>query len=285
MQDTNLRVKNVKSLLHVKPDEECVRVKITPDVASYILNTCNTTNRPIRRNELSKLERYLKSDQWKFVSDAISFADDGTLTNGQHRLTACVKTGVPIDVLVAFGVERSSAIDTGAKRSFSDNLKICDNCDERIKYDDELHRIFMTAYQYRNGYQQVVTLTPDDLTELMNKYAEDLVNCKNNGLFAKINTKGCNSTVIKSALFLAYMNGVSMNILLRIVAILKTGVAESNKDTPIIGLRDKLFPLIGGGRETSNLRFNYTQHCIKKCEKGNISKSLSSDKAYYTYSF
>lgn len=279
------KVKQIKTMLGIAENVDYARVTIKPEVAKYILDECNTSNRSVRRGNLALLERCLKEGQWKFISDTISFASDGTLTNGQHRLTACANVGKPIDVIVAFGVEKSSAIDTGAKRSFSDNLNICDNCDERIKYDNELHRIFLTAYQYRNGYWKNVVITPDDLTELLNKYADELIACKESGIFASIKTKGCNATIIKSVLFLAYLNGVSLDILLRIVSVLRTGISESEKDKPIIGLRDKLFSLIGGGRETNQLRFGYTQHCVKKCVKGNISKSLSADMISYTWNF
>lgn len=279
------KVDLIKSKLGISSEENFVRTTITPEVAEFILKECNTTNRVIRNSNLTQLKRCLDADEWKFVSDAISFDTDGVLTNGQHRLTACTLANKPIEVLVAFGVERSSAIDTGAKRSFTDNLGICDDCDERIKYDRDLHRIFLTAYQYRRGHQSQVTLTPDGLTELLNKYADDLITCKESGLFVNLHSKGCNPTIVKSSLFLAYLNGVDLDILLNIVSVLRTGVANSKEDSPIIGLRDKLFKLIGGGRETNQLRLAYTQHCIYKCNKGLVTKSLKADKPYYFFTF
>lgn len=283
---TVTKLAKVKKLLGVKLNEETKWVVITPDMAKWILDNCNVKNRPIRKNHLSDLVRVIKAGEWKRVGTGISFDSEGNLTDGQHRLTACVIAKKPIEVLLVFSIEHSTAIDTGAKRSFSDNIAIGDDCDNRLKEDKMLHKVFLTAYNCRLGYQSQCTLTPDEQVRKMNCYVDELIACKNAGLFNNTNTKGCDATIIKSALFLAYLNGVSIDILLNIVSVLRSGITTNAKeDAPIIGLRDKLLPLIGGGRETNQLRLAYTQHCIYKCTKGSSSKALKADKIYYTYDF
>ena len=97
--------------------------RITPSVASEML-VSNTRNRDIKRNRPVKLA--LINDEWILNGATIVFAEDGTLLDGQHRLTYCVETGKPFDTIVVRGVPKRSQIatDTGIKRGVQDNLKI-----------------------------------------------------------------------------------------------------------------------------------------------------------------
>ena len=281
---TGLPIKEIKRILKIPSSLNSDTVMISPEVARIILLGTNKQNRKLRESHISSLTRLIKSGDWHLTQDAISFNSSGVLTNGQHRLSAIVKGGKAVPVLVAFNIDMSTAIDTGAKRSFSDNVSIGSICDESIRDITVIHRVFKTAYEYRLGYFKQVTLTPDALVELMNKYADDLKICYEKGLFGTIGTKGCNATVIKSAIFIAYLNKVDIETLQHLVMILKTGVVESVYDSPIISLRDKLIPKTGGGREVNQERFAYTQSCIYKLSKKHKSKSLDTE-IKYTYTF
>lgn len=107
-QDTNIKVTTV-----------------TPELAEAWLGK-NTHNRNIRQRVVSDYARDMANGDWNWNGEAIKFAADGTLVDGQHRLHAIVKSEVPIKMLVVHGVSMESqhTMDTGAKRKVSDALKL-----------------------------------------------------------------------------------------------------------------------------------------------------------------
>jgi hypothetical protein len=98
-------------------------VDITPEIAAEWLKN-NHSNRKIRENRVSKLVRDMKVGQWKVNGETIKFDSFGRLFDGQHRLTACVKSGVTIRSLVVFNAPSDgyTTVDIGANKSFSDFL-------------------------------------------------------------------------------------------------------------------------------------------------------------------
>jgi hypothetical protein len=99
---------------------------ITPEVAEkYLLR--NTGNyRKIRKKPVAMMVNDLIKGHFDFLGDTIGFDTDGVLTDGQHRLSAVVKSEVGIWVLVVRGlspdVRKSAAKDTGGRRSTFEHL-------------------------------------------------------------------------------------------------------------------------------------------------------------------
>jgi len=100
--------------------------KITPETAAKILAACNTRNRPLKQSHVAWLASQMRSGQWKNNGDTITFATDGTLIDGQHRLAAVVLSQVTIECIVVRGVDPDvfSTKDTGSRRSSSDVLAL-----------------------------------------------------------------------------------------------------------------------------------------------------------------
>lgn len=96
---------------------------ITPSVARSMLGA-NTHNRNMNRFE--PISKALRNGEWRLNGSTIVFSDDGVLLDGQHRLSACVKTGIPFDTIVVRGVgqRQQMTIDVGTKRKVSDFLKL-----------------------------------------------------------------------------------------------------------------------------------------------------------------
>lgn len=283
--ESKMTVAQIKQMLNIASDRDCDIVTITPEQAQILLDNTNVCNRSVSQSNVNDICKKLKAGEWQRTNDGISFDADGILSNGQHRLFSIIKTNTSCEILVVFGVARSTAVDTGKKRSFSDNLRVGNLCDDRLKDNDIYHKVFQTAWQYALGYERnKKIITQDQMANLMNAYADELLTCKEHGLFCNITTKGCNSVVIKSALFLAYLNGVELELLEHIVEVLKTGVGNGEIDTPIINLRDKLGTLLGGGREVNLLRAGYTESCIRKCVRKQKTK-LRNAELCYTYNF
>ena len=66
----------------------------------------------------------MKCGRWTLNNDAITFDKSGVLTNGQHRLTAIIKSETSQEMAVMYGVEHNINMDRPAMRSVGDNLSI-----------------------------------------------------------------------------------------------------------------------------------------------------------------
>lgn len=100
--------------------------KITPESASKILAACNTRNRPLKAHHVSWLAAQMRNGQWKNNGDTITFAKDGTLIDGQHRLAAVVLSQVATEFIIVRDADEDAFAtkDTGLPRKSSDVLAI-----------------------------------------------------------------------------------------------------------------------------------------------------------------
>lgn len=107
------------------PDISVSIERITPDIARKMLNT-NIKNRKIKDVPLGILEESLNNGEWTLNGESIIFDKFGKLSDGQHRLTSCIKTGRTIDAVVVRGVDEDvqDTIDSGSRRQLSDYLKM-----------------------------------------------------------------------------------------------------------------------------------------------------------------
>ncbi len=96
---------------------------VTPELAEQWL-TKNTDNRKIRRNIAERFGRDMSEGNWRENGEGICFAEDGTLINGQHRLTAVVLsyTSVPMLVVRELPMNSQDTMDDGAKRTMADTF-------------------------------------------------------------------------------------------------------------------------------------------------------------------
>ena len=86
----------------------------------------NSRNRKVRDAVVDQYARDMATGRWQVTGEAIKFASDGSLLDGQHRLSAVVKSGVTVQMFVVRGLHPQSqgAMDTGSKRTASDVLDI-----------------------------------------------------------------------------------------------------------------------------------------------------------------
>jgi hypothetical protein len=100
-------------------------VTIKPEAASIFLQL-NVKNRKMKAANFTKLTTDMSSGNFRFTGESITFDQDGRLLNGQHRLTACVHTGVAIEVVIVTGVATiaQSNMDAGSPRSLRDTLEL-----------------------------------------------------------------------------------------------------------------------------------------------------------------
>lgn len=95
---------------------------ITPDRAEWLLSR-NNVNRALRSDRVESYARQMTDGLWRLTGEPITL--NGTdLLNGQHRLSACVKAGVPFTTVVVRGVATDAmrVMDSGLPRSVADAL-------------------------------------------------------------------------------------------------------------------------------------------------------------------
>ena len=96
---------------------------LLPEQAEEML-AANDENRPLKFRHVERLSAALRDGRWKPNGESIKISEDGRLLDGQHRLTACVKTGIPLTTVVARNVSKDAyaTIDIGSKRTAADLL-------------------------------------------------------------------------------------------------------------------------------------------------------------------
>lgn len=92
---------------------------VTPEYAAELLARRNEHNRAIRPAIVNEYLSWMKEDVFKLTHQGIAIDWNGNLVDGQHRLTAILKLGKAIDLLVISDVDPEifRVIDRGANRT------------------------------------------------------------------------------------------------------------------------------------------------------------------------
>lgn len=101
-------------------------VNVTPEQAEVWLGNNIPNNRRIKPTKLNIFSHDMVSGNWRMTGEPIQFDTRGRLIDGQHRLSAIVRTGVQIPLLCVWNVpdEAFPVINTGSARTAGDALSI-----------------------------------------------------------------------------------------------------------------------------------------------------------------
>lgn len=101
-------------------------VVITPNIAQYVLENCNTLNRPLNKKRVAVIASAIKSGEWQVNGETIIFSKTKRLLDGQYRLSAIVAAQKEIETYVTTDVDEDAfeTIDTGKTRTGSHVLSI-----------------------------------------------------------------------------------------------------------------------------------------------------------------
>jgi hypothetical protein len=100
-------------------------VQMTPEWASQLLKQ-NTHNRSLSKQRVAECANLITSGQWKLTHQGVAIDSNNVLQDGQHRLHAIIKAGVPVQIMLSTGCDPSNfeVIDSGKKRLASDAIYI-----------------------------------------------------------------------------------------------------------------------------------------------------------------
>jgi hypothetical protein len=189
--------------------------EITPELAKELLSR-NSINRKLNDNLVNYYAIQMKKGQWKITGQGITIDRDGGLQDGQHRLAAIVKSGIPINFLMIYGLPVDSfvAYDRGKKRSISDvfHLKnIPNNVNVSASIRNYLTRkttgqaMLFSSTESGGGFGSGVFITDEDI---LNEYEKNPELWQD--LFRDVKSCYCNYRIFT----MAVLSGISAYLIL-----------------------------------------------------------------------
>lgn len=240
-------------------DNQAEWILVTPQVASELLAT-QVKNRPISHQTVKRYADDMKNGNWKQCGDTICVDKDGHLTDGQHRLSAVIESGITIRVLLVRGVEHSIYKDTGSKRTMVGNIKIAsdDICEKAKNVSCIAIAKFLSALT--NDRRKTDISSTENFLKQYEKdfsaYVDDLgFSGKSKGnIYMRITTL--------SAFFMAYVSGADIEILNACKEILTKGYSDAEISDP---MRFRPIRQYQNVYATSGRLKNFELDMIRKC--------------------
>ena len=121
---------------------------ITPETAQRLLSL-NENNRVVRPDAVARYASDMRDGRFLHTGATISIDTEGHILDGQHRLLACVESGVTMRCIISgLEPEAFTATDKGTRRSLADTLK-------RLGYSNTARMAAATAavMQWDEGYR------------------------------------------------------------------------------------------------------------------------------------
>lgn len=98
--------------------------RITPAMAQEYLKFNTENYRSVNNLRVMTYANDMKAGKWQLNGEGIKFDSNGVLLDGQHRLQAIVKAGVPVDMLVVRDIQPGMNVyDIGSTRSLGQIAK------------------------------------------------------------------------------------------------------------------------------------------------------------------
>lgn len=138
-------------------------VYITPQVAQKYLSH-NTQNRKESPRNVNFLVDQMKKGLFLENGESIVFDVNNNLTDGQHRLMAILKSGIPYHIPVVRGVQKNTmaTYDTGKNRSSIDILNL-----NGFKNATNLSALVKLIYKYETRKSKSATTGKNNRTETL----------------------------------------------------------------------------------------------------------------------
>lgn len=267
-------------------------VTINAELAVSYLSK-NMVNRTLSPNRVNQYADSLRRGDWQLNGESIKFNEKGEMIDGQHRLSAIIKSGVPMTTLVIFDVpDDVSVLDRGRNRNLTDSL-IIEGMPKSVANNTTvaMAKLFYTI--------QSSGRNPSDsfVREWLEKNQEDIEE-----IYAIGSKSGSGKTksyrlLVKNApmlLAMYFANKVEVPIteLVKFSEVIATGFYDSRKETSAIVLRNditnKAIDISRGGadrvRATYKIEkaiYDYHHGIERKQSYKNVDKPVYSNNAMF----
>lgn len=260
----------------------CV-MNITPKMANEFL--ChNSNNRNIRRTRVDMYSRDMSCGNWKSNGIPIVIGNDGELKDGQHRLQACVKSGITLKnaLVVYLPQKQANCFDLGATRNARD-IAYFSGLNNNAIYKS--FNIFSAVNVAIYGVKSYTSHSKLELLSEMQKH-EDACEYIYFNLLNKC--RASNAALIKSsisgAVFNAFINGYDLDKLNNFCRVFASGLAKQDEDAIIIKLRDTTITHKDSSKEARYDLYMKAQLALHCYEKGESLAYVGKNKTeFYSY--
>ena len=247
-------------------------LNITPEMAQKMLDK-NVVNRVMSDRRIGSYAELMRNGDWSLTHQGVAFYEDGTLADGQQRLTGIIQAGVPVEMLVVRGLKKSQAIhiDTHRPRSKMDGIKIGGLND------------WLTSKQI--GMINLLS-TPKRLsTEEILSFADDMeIHIKAASECFVTNRRHLNPSVILAGLMLAHFYGEKITKLRRFAEVLLSGVSESPDERVIILAREAFLRSKANGESDKREKLLKLQKAIYAyCRGESVTRLFLPKESVYPY--
>jgi hypothetical protein len=101
-------------------------VRVSPDLARYLLSKNHPKNRKHKPTAIAKYARDMEQGYWAFTPESIVFSNHGVLEDGQNRLRAVEQSGVTVWIMFDFGWPEDliQCINRASSRTNADALTV-----------------------------------------------------------------------------------------------------------------------------------------------------------------
>ncbi len=241
---------------------------ITPELAAKYLQK-NKSNRKINRMHLSMLVRTINEGLWRLNHQGVAFYDDGSLADGQHRLTAIIETGATLKMPVFTGIEKEKntilSIDSGRGRTVTDSSAIAGF--EITAKDKGL--VLGLFYGYKDKFKK---LTHSELYDLCNRFKKEIEICKD--LFPK-SIPHISILPVKVACVEAVLSGVPSLVVKEFVKTLCSGEYDAKIFRNAVKLRNKLLSKNFNGGNDRLYIHDLTLNTLKRTGDNKVIEKLT----------
>ena len=260
----------------------CV-MNITPKKANEFL-CLNQNNRNLRRTRVDMYSRDMSQGNWKSNGVPIVIGNDGELKDGQHRLQACVKSGVTLKntLVVYLPQKQANCFDIGAARTVRD-IAVLSGLYNNPCYLSS--NVFSAAHAAIYGIASHRTFSKLALLTEMQKH-EDACEFITYRVINKCRNASAKlvRASISGAVFNAFLNGYNLEKLEHFCDVYASGVAKNDEDAVIIKLRDATITLKDNskeGRQDLYMKAQLALHCYETGE--NVATLGKNKTEYYAY--
>jgi len=138
--------------LEVATEVQTELMEVTPELAQIWLGR-NTQNRRLKAAQIAAWAKEMLDGRWQVNGESIKLAgslfDPSMLLDGQNRLHAILRAGVPVKTFVVYNlpVHTQLTMDSGSKRTASDNLTI-----NGIKNASVVASVAALSIRFSEGY-------------------------------------------------------------------------------------------------------------------------------------
>lgn len=176
------------------------QVHVKPDMAEDFLLKRNLKNRKISEALVNRLVTVLVEGRWVVNGQPIVFDDSGALIDGQHRLTAIVRSKRSAECLIVTNISDPMAfhtIDDGKKRGLSCNLSAMG-----MEYSRNIASIGKLLYGFCNSKDltRFVISTHTEQNIIMAEFIKNTPEIREAAMLAHRTSKLCNVKVMGAAL-------------------------------------------------------------------------------------